>query len=82
VSAYGCLFCKKSSGVLLYAVGDVWICQGCSKTLSGELHATTPKRIDDLVKLCHPDRHRGPMEALATSTTQWLLNLRRKVKPR
>jgi hypothetical protein len=39
--------------------------------------AIPPERIRALLQLCHPDRHGG--SALATSTTMWLLVLRRHV---
>jgi hypothetical protein len=35
-----------------------------------------PSRVEQLIRLCHPDKHDG--SALATEVTQWLLGQRRK----
>jgi hypothetical protein len=36
----------------------------------------TAKKVEKLIRLCHPDKHGG--SALATEVTQWLLSQRRK----
>lgn len=36
----------------------------------------TTKKVEKLIRLCHPDKHGG--SALATEVTQWLLDQRRK----
>ncbi len=35
-----------------------------------------PRRIEQLIRLCHPDKHDG--NSVATEVTQWLLSMRRK----
>ena len=35
-------------------------------------------KLIELIRLCHPDLHQGPLEVLATDVTSWLLNLRRR----
>jgi hypothetical protein len=71
-----CEFCKKDRGVALYCIGNRWVCERCVPNLT--VSQLARDRVEDLIKLCHPDRHRGPMEPLATKTTQWLLGLRKK----
>jgi len=44
------------------------------KALAGS--TLSPDRIEQLIRLCHPDRHQN--SRAATEITQWLLSLRRK----
>jgi hypothetical protein len=77
-----CHFCTRTNfnGIAMYGIADgKWICATCCSTLKTHDGLTTVQ-IEALIKLCHPDRHRGPMEALATSTTQWLLDWRKRSK--
>jgi len=65
---------------MVYGIADgKWICANCCASLKPDAGLTTDQ-IEALIRLCHPDRHRGPMEQLATTTTQWLLNLRKKAR--
>jgi hypothetical protein len=77
-----CMFCGKPV-IEGLGVAGVWMHSRCvlerGRNFSMGNPAMTRQRIDDLVKLCHPDRHQGPMEKLATSTTQWLLGLRERI---
>jgi len=38
--------------------------------------SVAPQRIEQLIRLCHPDKHDG--HSVATEVTQWLLSMRRK----
>jgi hypothetical protein len=76
----GCSFCRRNTSRMLVGLSDGrWVCGSCLPRLSVG-PAIDPARIDDLVRLCHPDRHRGSMEKLATHTTQWLLEMRRQAR--
>jgi hypothetical protein len=74
-----CFTCGRTQGVTLFGVGGRWICEICVRNLGP--NPLTQERIKSLIVLCHPDRHQGRHERLATETTQWLLSMR-QAKPR
>ena len=76
-----CAFCRGRNGsTFMVGLGDGrWCCGVCLKTLQPAATILTRAEIDDMIKLCHPDRHRGPLEKIATRATQVLLDLRRRI---
>jgi hypothetical protein len=46
---------------------------------SGRLSALSKELLNDLIQLCHPDRHSGRVD-LATRVTQQLLELRERMR--
>ncbi len=76
-----CAFCSNSSRMLVGLMDDRFICTGCLPHVRVGGQELTRQQIDDLVQLCHPDRHHGSrLEQLATDTMKWLLDLRKLSK--
>jgi hypothetical protein len=74
-----CSFCNGKNRTLIGLLDGRWICwEECVSKITAASELFKSERVEALIKLCHPDRHRGPNEQLATETTQWLLSLRKR----